>query len=188
MSAGRALARWGVVAWYVSALYLAIPYVPRWWNATQALTGVSFDLLALLPLAAIGGLVVAAATWRSGADLLTLLALTALGGIYYYLSTRVFVSPIENLHLIEYGLLSWILWWAWRPAGTSLARPIAGVWLLNAAVGATDEMIQHYTPGRFGEFRDVVINWQSAALGLAVLLVLMAPWKGTARALPGAGG
>jgi VanZ family protein len=174
---GHSVARWGVVLLYVSVIYLTIPYTPRWWNAAQALTGASSNALALLPLATTGGVVLVAAAYRTRANILAWLALTALGAVYYYLYGHVFQQPIERLHLIEYALLSWIIWWAWRPSRQSLYRSAAGVWGLNAAVGATDEWIQHYTPGRFGEFRDVAINWESAALGLAVLLVTVAPWK-----------
>jgi VanZ family protein len=179
---GRGVARWGVVLLYVAAIYLTIPYTPRWWTAAQAATGASFTSLALLPLATIGGLALAAVTYRTRADIRALLALTALGGTYYYLYRHVFQEPVEKLHLIEYGLLSWIIWWAWRPGRQRLYRPAAGVWLLSAAVGAADEWIQHFTPGRFGEFRDVVINWESAALGLAVLLVAATPWKSRSTA------
>ncbi len=172
---GGSIARWSVVLVYVSAIYLTIPYTPRFWNAAQDLTGASFDSLAFYPLATIGGLVLVAATYRTGATMPALIALTALGGLYYYLYRHGFLVPAEKVHLVEYGLLSWIIWWARRPARQGWYWPAAGVWLLNAAFGAADEVIQHYTPGRFGEFRDVVINWESGALGLAVLLVMAAP-------------
>ena len=182
MKQGPGIARWGGVLLYVSGIYLTIPYIPRLWYSAQALTGASLNSLAFYPLATIAALSLVAATYRTGADILSLLALAAIGGLYYYLYGHVFQEPIEKLHLFEYGLLSWILWRAWRPDRHNLYRSAAGILLLNAAVGATDELIQHYTPGRVGEFRDVVIDWESAALGLAVLLVTLTPWKTGAQA------
>ena len=158
------------MALYVAAIYLTIPYGPQLWLKAGVLTGLAADSLALYALVTAGGMVsiVALQIFR----LHTLLKLAVLAGIYVYLYGHVFQAPAEKLHLIEYGFLSWILWWAWRPDPLKISSAAAGVLLLNAAFGAIDELIQYATPGRVGEFRDVVINWGSAALGLAVLLTL----------------
>ena len=187
MKRGRTIAQWSVVLLYVAAIYVTIPYTPGLWNAAQRWSGASFDSLAFYPLATIGGLAFVAATYRSGASVGSLAALAVLAGLYYSLYQNIFLVPAEKVHLAEYGLLSWVIWWAWRPARRGWYWLAAGVLLVNAAFGALDEVIQHYTPGRFGEFRDVVINWVSAALGLAVLLVMAAPWKREGTA-PGASG
>ena len=109
--------RWAAVLLYVAAIYLTLPYAPRLWREAGAWTGGAFDSLAFYPLVTAGGMVVIAAIYRSGADVRTLLGLAALGSIYVYLYGHVFQAPAEKLHLLEYGLLSWILWWACQPNG-----------------------------------------------------------------------
>jgi VanZ family protein len=171
----RGLARLSVVLLYISAIYLTIPYIPRWWIGLQRLTGASFHSISLVVLGAVGGGTIVGGLYRIRPRSAALAWLAALGVVYFYLYGHVFQEPIERLHLVQYGLLSWAIWWAWPSSRISAPQRAIGVWLLNAAVGAGDELIQHFTPGRFGEFRDVLINWESAALGLAVLLVLLGP-------------
>ena len=169
--------RWTAVLLYVAAIYLTIPYAQHLWTAARAFAGVSFSSLAFYPLATTGGVVLVAAIYRTRADAIALIGLAALGSAYYYLYGHVFQAPAEKLHLLEYGLLSWIIWWAWRPGPNATSWAATGVWILNAAFGTADELIQHYTPGRVGEVRDVMINWESAALGLGVLMVMARPWR-----------
>jgi VanZ family protein len=178
------LARWALVLVYVSAIYLTIPYIPGCWSGLQRLTGASFHSLSLLVLAAAGAATIAGGLSLGRLRPAALVWLAVLAGAYAYLFARVLQEPIERLHLVQYGLLSWAIWWAWPQGGTPIVWRALPVWLLNAAVGAADEWIQHVTPGRFGEFRDVLINWESAALGLGVLLVFVAPRRGE----PGASG
>ena len=165
--------RWAAVLLYVAAIYLTLPYAPRLWQEAGARAGGSLDSLAFYPLVTAAGAVAIAAVYRSGADVPTLVGLAVLGSIYVYLYGYAFQAAAEKLHLLEYGLLSWILWWAWPPKRIHWAA--ASVFLFNATVGAIDELIQSHTPGRVGEFRDVLINWESAALGLALLLLITMP-------------
>ncbi len=66
-------------------------------------------------------------------------------------------NPEEALHLIEYGVLSLLLFRAF-----SRRYPDRGAYvvsfLLGALLGIVDEVIQWLTPERFFDFRDVAIN------------------------------
>ena len=173
--------RWAVVLLYVAAIYCTLPYAPRIWEGAAVRTGASLDSLAFYPLIIAASAVAIAALLRSGTDLRTVLGLAVLGGIYVYLYGHAFQAAAEKLHLLEYGLLPWAIWWAWQPALPTAAGALL-VFVLSAALGAADELIQSQTPGRVGEFRDVLLNWESSALGLGVLRMLSKPPPAFAQA------
>lgn len=74
------------------------------------------------------------------------------------------VSAVERFHILEYGLLAGLFYWALRPGAGRLALLMA---LLAAAIfGVLDEAVQWLVPTRVGEMRDVLLNWSAAAIGL----------------------
>ncbi len=78
---------------------------------------------------------------------------------------------VERFHLIEYGLLGVLITLACNRKNPDFLAPgwgLAAAWLL----GMTDEFFQWVWPDRVGEWRDVVINIQSAALAIAALIFL----------------
>jgi hypothetical protein len=161
--------RWIAVATYVTAIYLTIPYTSRVWLALSARVRLSPATLSIIILSATAAGVLAVLLRVAGFNIRRLGATLLLAGAYAYLLRTAFVEPIERIHLIEYGVLPGLIWWAMGSRVT--ARTILMVWLLAADVGVFDELIQHFTPGRFGELRDVVINWESSTLGFMVVAV-----------------
>ena len=83
------------------------------------------------------------------------------------------VSVAEKIHLVEYGLLSLLLYRAVKPAGdlTVLLLPLAGV----AIGGVLDEGLQWAVETRIGEIRDVFINLYAGVFGLVFGLSLDPP-------------
>jgi len=79
--------------------------------------------------------------------------------------------PVERIHLLEYGLLGFMLtgalndrWSAGRSAGVALA--------LAAAAGYVDEAIQYFLPNRVYDLRDVGFNTLAGLGGIVVFAVL----------------
>ena len=74
------------------------------------------------------------------------------------------VDVVEHVHFIEYGLLAWLFYRAWRP----LENGATVIWPLLAAtlVGIADESVQAFLPGRVGEAHDVFLNVVAVACGL----------------------
>ena len=97
--------------------------------------------------------------------------LTAVAGLYIYFTLRLWRSPEEAVHFLEYGLLGFLLF---RALGFSLRdRSIyLTAFLIGSLVGTFDEFLQWLTPGRYWDFRDVGLN------ALAAGLIQVALWKG----------
>lgn len=74
------------------------------------------------------------------------------------------VDVVEHVHFIEYGVLAWLFYRAWRPLDNGLAL----VWplLMSVLVGIGDEFLQWFIPARVGEAHDIFIDGVAVACGL----------------------
>jgi len=97
--------------------------------------------------------------------------LVNLGIAYFLVFQSLAEIPVERVHLLEYGLASYL---ALRAARHH--RQGAAAWLMAAVlvfdIGFIDEVIQYFLPERVYDPRDVVTNAISGLLGLGVVLVL----------------
>ena len=126
----------------------------------------------------------------STAFVLTLIALVAmardaklgkadLGLIVGILAVFVFAAvrmnlPEERSHLIEYAILSALLFEALRPQEdeSGLLRAAFAAAILASLIGLLDELIQIAVPGRVFDIRDVSFNIGAAVGGVAILFVV----------------
>lgn len=82
------------------------------------------------------------------------------------------VDVVEKVHILEYGLLACLLYWAWKPSSAAaLLLPLLGV----AFAGLLDEGVQWWAPQRVGEIRDVALNVFAGFCGLLFSLCLHPP-------------
>jgi hypothetical protein len=83
------------------------------------------------------------------------------------------VDAVERVHFVEYGVITWLFYRAWRPAGglTILLLPIAA----GLIVGTLEEWFQWFIPNRIGEARDVLLNLVAIGCGLAFSIGLSVP-------------
>ncbi|MBN1295439.1 VanZ family protein [bacterium] len=91
-------------------------------------------------------------------------------GFYAWRLTTLTVH-VERFHLIEFGVLAILVCMAMQRHNQgwgAIGWGFAAAWL----VGLADELFQWWLPARVGEWRDVLINMQSGALGLAAYLLL----------------
>lgn len=98
-----------------------------------------------------------------------LIALQVLG----FARDRADVSAVERVHILEYGLLALLFYWALRPAAGATGLLLAGV--AAAAVGVVDETVQWLVSTRVGEARDVLLNWTAVGTGLVAAVSLAPP-------------
>lgn len=85
--------------------------------------------------------------------------------------------PEEAIHLVEYGILCWLIYRAIRPPVPDAAVLVSAV-LLGTIMGTVDEIIQWITPARFWDLRDVALNGGACVLGAIVTWRLdPGPWR-----------
>ncbi len=83
------------------------------------------------------------------------------------------VDVAEKIHLVEYGLLAYLLYRAFRPAGDARMLLLPLVWLTFA--GVIEESVQWLVETRLGEVRDVFLNLYAGVCGLLFSLALDPP-------------
>jgi VanZ family protein len=99
----------------------------------------------------------------------------AIGTAYAMLSTSgdPTVDAVERFHFVEYGLVAFLFYRAWQPAGdlSVLVLPV----LAGLLTGICEEWLQWFVPSRVGELRDVVLNLWAVVCGLIFGLGLDPP-------------
>ena len=83
-------------------------------------------------------------------------------------------SPEESVHFLEYGILAILLNRALRPSMPNALVFVAAA-LTGALVGTVDEIIQWVSPGRFWDWRDLLLNGSAGALAQVVLWRVVPP-------------
>ena len=78
-------------------------------------------------------------------------------------------NPEESIHFIEYGVLSVLFFHALSFRLSDWSIYFAAV-LLTGLVGTFDEMIQWFTPQRYFDFRDILINTGAGFLAQVVIV------------------
>jgi VanZ family protein len=78
--------------------------------------------------------------------------------------------PEEKMHVIEYGLLGWLIAWAISSSSPVLFYHALLGLLLGWCIGFGDEIIQYFLPNRFYDIRDVALNGISVTIGLLYYL------------------
>lgn len=95
------------------------------------------------------------------------------------------VDVVERIHILEYGLLSFLVYRALAGAGDLSAVLLPALWA--AGLGTLDEFVQWLVPVRTGDLRDVAINLFAGACGVLFGLSLTPPRRLALRLSPGHG-
>ena len=106
------------------------------------------------------------------------------GGAYMWWTATPYadVNAVERVHFVEYGLIAFLFYRAWRYRGdpSSLILPL----LAAFTVGTCDEWLQWFIPYRVGEAHDVFINLVSIVCGLVFAVAIHPPDTFSARLHP----
>jgi VanZ family protein len=86
-----------------------------------------------------------------------------------YAETIVSLTWDKAIHGLYFGTMAFLLWVATGKRWT------LAVWLVVLAVGAADETLQAFTPGRDSDVRDWIADGLGAALALLIARRIAAP-------------
>lgn len=164
LHSSRRLNAWLLVLVFTLVIVAIIPYVRQTADVFKEKT--SFEFLLNMGYLATAFLFVILFFWKIGLQKTSsfVLLLLALFAFSFTIFTRTDV-PIEKVHMVEYAILSFLIYRA-----LELDLPGGWVWF-PAIVGCTlvacfDEGIQFLTPGRVGEWYDVVTDMTGGIFGV----------------------
>ena len=114
-------------------------------------------------------------------------------GVLYSVATRTGnpeVDAVQQFHFVEYGLVTFLFYRAWRPLGDAsvFILPV----LAGLLVGTVEEWFQWFIPVRVGEVNDVFLNLVAIGCGLLFAFAVDPPpappkggwhlaWKGASH-------
>jgi hypothetical protein len=169
------------------ALVLSAPFIGyiRAWIRMQfpgQFVRIVAGLIAVVGIAAIG--IAVARIRERRAVRYAAIAGSLIGAAWYSLSHATGipeVDVVQRFHFIEYGLITFLFYRAWRPledASIVILPVLAGL-----LVGAADEWLQWFIPNRVGELDDIFLNGIAIACGLVFSLGADPPprWRRTLR-------
>ena len=88
-------------------------------------------------------------------------------------SDRVHFYVRRSAHLLLYTVLGMGLVLAYRKFGLKGKKPYYFAWITGTLVGAIDETLQSFVPGRSARVMDVVLDSSGVLLGLIVVGLLL---------------
>jgi hypothetical protein len=177
------MGRWLGLGAYTALLYGLLPFGPAIGRAVQSTAAGRFALgRGAAWIVALGAIAVVMRLRRRQAPARAWL-LAALVGCGYALALGwLRAVRLERVHLPEYGIAAWLAWRALVPSLGDRWPVYGAAWLLAAAIGWGDELVQSVTPGRYYDVRDIGANALGAGLGALALAV----WRAGDAAPPAA--
>jgi VanZ family protein len=97
--------------------------------------------------------------------------MVVVAGIYATVARHV-ITPEEQLHFVQYGLVGVLFVRAVRPRIHQEGLSYLIAFVLAVLAGWLDEVIQGHVPNRHYDVHDIVLNAVSSLLGLAVYRVI----------------
>jgi hypothetical protein len=164
--------RWLGLGAYTALLYGLLPFGPAIGRAVQNTVAGRFVLgRGAAWIVAVGAIAIVVRLRRRAAPAGAWL-LAALVGVGYALALGwLRAVRLERVHLPEYGIAAWLAWRALVPSLGDRWPVYGAAWLLAAAIGWGDELVQSVTPGRYYDVRDIGANALGAGLGVLALAV-----------------
>ena len=152
------------------ALILGAPFIGQLRTILRDAAGSQFAMVMSLVVGMSAGMAIVAALVRMRerrALRYAALAAALAIAVGYSLAARTGnaeVDAVERFHFIEYGVITVLLFRAWRPSqdGAVFAMPM----LMGLAAGTLEEWLQWFIPARVGELRDVLLNGFAIGAGL----------------------
>lgn len=143
-------------------LVLAAPFIGQLRTAIRQAIGANFANVVAAAVAVGAGLAFVYALTRirdRRAERYTALATSVAIAVSYGLAAQTGnpeVDAVERFHFLEYGIITFLYYRAWRPAGDGslVLMPL----LAGLLVGTCEEWLQWFVPARVGEVRDVLLN------------------------------
>ncbi len=173
---GREIWSWSLVILWSGLIFVAIPFVRDLVDFVRE----NWDpvLFTYVVAACVVLVLISAVSWllkRRRLSVASYVWLFGIAGVVVYLIIDLESgSPVEAVHFLQYGVLSFLLFRAFAHHIGDFSIYAAAT-IVGSIVGMIDETIQWLTPGRFFDFRDVWLNFTAVALPQAALAAGIRP-------------
>jgi hypothetical protein len=166
------MGRWLGLGAYTALLYGLLPFGPAIGRAVQNTAAGRFVLgRGAAWIVALGAIAIVVRLRRRAAPASAWLLAALVGAGYALALGWLRAVRLERVHLPEYGIAAWLAWRALVPSLGDRWPVYGAAWVLAAAIGWGDELVQSITPGRFYDVRDIGANALGAGLGVLALAV-----------------
>jgi VanZ family protein len=158
-----------ILAVYLVFLFSTLGVAADWWDYLESRFGVAlyltfyFFLIVILFFIAVRYLRINS---NKPKTVLLSAALFIYGVMLYFLREL----PVEQIHLIEYGLLSFLVYLS-VPFKKPLKRYLFTL-VAVSLIGYADEIVQFFLPGRYFTYTDVLVNALSGLCGIFLIYAL----------------
>lgn len=171
-SVSSVLRDWGIALFYAFLIYISLPAMPGLWGKFARYAGNLADYLAAFILSFIGLFIIFYLISKRK-DICNFIWLAILAFCYAWGLSRLKLS-VERIHFIEYGLLSILLFRAFRH---NIRGKSIYLWsgITVFCLGFLDEGIQYILPNRVYEIKDVIVNGVGGVLGLLLIGFVFKP-------------
>ncbi|MBI2470893.1 MAG: VanZ family protein [Planctomycetes bacterium] len=167
--------RWGIVAIYTGAIYAFLPFGTAFWVYVLRQWGNSINYLGLVITCVLGTYFLIYLIFQKQVKKLSVyLAFFAISCACLALLKYMCVAGAERFHLLLYGILSVIVFWALKLHAKGNRIYLYTI-ILVFLLGAIDEFIQGVLPMRVFDTRDIFMNWLSSGMGELFIIFVLRP-------------
>ncbi len=167
--------RWGIVAIYTGAIYAFLPFGTAFWVYVLRQWGNSVNYLGLFFVCVLGTYFLIYLIFQKQVKKVSVyISFFAISGACLALLKYMCVAGAERFHLLLYGILSVIVFWALK-LHAKRSRIYLYTIILAFLLGAIDEFIQGILPMRVFDVRDIFMNWLSSGMGELFIIFVLRP-------------
>jgi hypothetical protein len=160
--------RWRWFFIYCALLYISLPWAPMIWSKLIAILGRPGKNLPFITLAAAFIFINLVFLRLKKHTRLLGPAIMVLVFVIFYAIIKGLKLPAERMHVLEYGLLAAIIFYALKKEQNAWLI-YTKILFIGAAVGLFDEVIQYFLPNRVFDLRDIAVNALSVLLGAVIV-------------------
>lgn len=160
---------------YTSAIYIFLPFGPGFWRFVLGHWGDELNYLGVFLACILGAYFLVYLIFQKQVKNITVyIAFFSISLACLALLKYMCVSGAERFHLLMYGVLSCIIFWALK-LDVKRKKIYLYTTLLVFTLGAIDEFIQGVLPIRVFDVRDIFMNWLSSGMAELFIAFVLKP-------------
>lgn len=167
--------RWAIVLIYTLSIYAFLPFGPAFWRFVLGHWGYELNYLGVFLVCLLGAYFLVYLMFQKQVKNISVyIAFITISIACLALLKYMCVSGAERFHLLMYGILSCIVFWALK-LDVKRKRIYLYTTILVFLLSVIDELIQGILPMRVFDVRDISMNWLSGGMGELFIAFVLRP-------------